>query len=219
MRQLFANVTLLCASMLLALNVYAADPDPADAEAVVRNTTNHVLAELKSSSNQKVYKLVKEAVRHNFNFSKMSRLVLEENWDNATRRQQKRFAKAFRNLLVCTYANALAEAAGKVSRITYSTEANDPNNPENPKKAIVFAKVYQFGKSQPLKVDYAMSYRRSKKDKKKGKPGKWKVYNVTVAGVSLVTNYRTKFAQDIKKKGINRLIRKIKKQNKKCKKK
>jgi len=197
MRKLFANTTWLCALMLLTFNVYAANP--ANAEAVIKNTTDKVLKKLKHGSNEGVHVLIDQVVLPHFDFIKMSRLVLKEHWKTANKSQKRSFVKAFRGLLVRTYATALVSAAGKVRKIDYSTTATSS------KKAIVSAKIYQTGKSQPLKVDYAMYYK-----------GKWKVYNVTVGGVSLVTTYRTEFAGVIKKKGIDGLVDYIK--NKKAKK-
>mgnify|MGYP003572693061 FL=1 len=196
MRRLFAIVTLLCASILLALNVYAANS--ADAEAVVKDTTNKVLDALKSSSNQEVYTLVEKVVSPHFNFPKMSRLVLKRrNWRRASEEEKEDFVKAFRGLLVCTYTKALTDAgAGKVHKINYSTVAN------RPRKTIISANVYPTGKNQVLKVNYVMSYF-----------SKWQVYNVIVGDVNLVAHYRTQFAKYLKNKDIEDLIQKIQTQN------
>lgn len=148
MRKLLTNTTWLCALMLLAFNVYAANT--ADAEAVVKKTTDEVLEKLKAGSNRGVYALVDQVVLPHFNFAKMSRLVLKEHWKTATKSQKIRFVRAFRGLLVRTYASALVKVAGKVRKMDYSTTGS--------KNAFVSTKIYQTGKSQPLKVDYAMSY-------------------------------------------------------------
>jgi phospholipid transport system substrate-binding protein len=142
----------------------------------------------------------------NFDFCKMSRLVLgkkgKKTWKRASKAQQDRFVNAFRDLLVRTYSAALVEAAGRVRYIHYSSRKRGS------KKAIVKTKVYQRGGS-PIKVDYAM-YRPGKKSRRKCNLSKgWKVYNVKVGGSSLVTTYRNEFVNYIRIGGINYLIEKV----------
>jgi phospholipid transport system substrate-binding protein len=195
MKQIFFKpFVLVCLLTVATLNVWASS----GAETLIRNTTNKVLEKLKADSSQ-IHGLVDKVVLPHFDFERMSKLVLGKNWRRTTEDQQKRFAKEFRGLLVRTYSSALVEAAGKVRNINYSTQ----DKGGNPPKAKVSTQVYQKGKSTPIKVDYEMYYH----------GGKWKVYNITVGGVSLVTNYRNEFANDIRTKGIEGLINKIKNQN------
>lgn len=206
-KQVFARVTFVWALMFLAFNAYAdADAEncgtPADAEALVSQTTNKVLEALKADSG-KIHALVDKVVLPHFNFVKMSRSVLGKNWRKFSKKQKKRFAKEFRGLLVRTYSAALVEAAGKVDRIEYSSE---DISTEKTQKASVSAKVYQKGKSVPINGDYFMYC---------NKDNEWKAYNIKVAGVNLVNNYRSEFASDINNIGIDGLINKIKNQKSK----
>jgi phospholipid transport system substrate-binding protein len=166
------------------------------AETLVKDTTAKVLDALKKDSSQ-VEVLVEKIVLPNFDFHRMSKLVLGKNWKAITADQQNRFANEFKGLLVRTYAAALVEAAKQVEKIDYTSISQDA------KKATVAAKVYQVGKATPLEVEYAMYYYQNQ----------WQVYNVKVGGVSLVINYRTEFANDIRTKGIEGLINKIQAQN------
>ena len=142
-----------------------------------------------------------KVVLPHFDFVKMSRSVLGKNWRKFTTDQKRRFVTEFRGLLVRTYSAALVEAAGKVKKIEYSSEDISTKKTQ---KASVSAEVYQKGKSVPIKADYFMYC--NKKDK-------WKAYNIGVAGVNLVNNYRSEFATDINSIGIDGLIDKIKNQN------
>lgn len=195
MKQVFFKPVVLVGLLMVAtLNVWASS----DAETLIKNTTNQVLEALKADSSR-IHSLVNKVVLPHFDFERMSKLVLGKHWRRTTKDQQKRFADEFRGLLVRTYSSALVEAAGKVRTIDYSSV----DRRGNPPQATVSSKVYQVGKPTPIEVDYDMYYH----------GGKWKVYNVTVGGVSLVTNYRTEFANDINKIGIEGLIKKIKTRN------
>jgi phospholipid transport system substrate-binding protein len=128
----------------------------------------------------------------------MSALVLSKHWKKATATQKTAFATEFRHLLVRTYSTALVEVAQKINKddIKYSSK------PKSKGRCQISTNVKNASTS--IKVDYAMYY----------KKGKWKVYNVIVEGVSLVTNYRDEFSQDVRKKGMDGLIAKIKNKNK-----
>ncbi|WP_069472180.1 MlaC/ttg2D family ABC transporter substrate-binding protein [Candidatus Marithrix sp. Canyon 246] len=190
MRKIFAGMALICVLMVSGQSVWAA----ASAETVIKRTTERVLNNPYLLKNPVA---VKNIVRGVFNFRKMSRLVLGKNWRRAKRAERKRFTKAFRNLLIRTYSNALSEAAGMVKNIKYSSTRRSS------RRTTVHSKVYRRNNSAPVNIDYVMYKRR----------GKWKVYNVIVEGVSLVTNYRTEFGRDIRRMGMNGLIRKINRKN------
>ncbi len=199
MRKLFAGMALMCVLMVSGQSVWAA----ASAETVIQRTTERVLNNPYLLKNPK---LVKGIVKGVFDFRKMSRLVLGKNWRlpkikklKEKRRLRKRFTRAFRDLLIRTYSNALAEAAGMVKNIKYSSTR------KNAKITTVHSKVYRKNNSAPVNIDYVMYKRKSR--------SKWKVYNVIVEGVSLVTTYRTEFGRDIRRIGIKGLIKKIKRKN------
>jgi len=75
----------------------------------------------------------------------------------------------------------------------------------NARRTTVHSKVYRRNNSAPVNIDYVM-YKRKRRNK-------WKVYNVIVEGVSLVTTYRTEFGRDIRRMGMNGLISKINRKN------
>jgi phospholipid transport system substrate-binding protein len=192
MKQVFTSLAIVGFLMVSTIdnNVWATS-----AKDVIRTTTNEVLddpARLKDP--KEVGKLLDKV----FSFYLMSRSVLGKHWKPATKNQKKRFIRAFRGLLIRTYSKALVEAAGKVKKgdVKYFSKVRG-------KTTTVFTNVRQKGK-KAIKVRYDMRMRK----------GKWQVYNVTVAGVSLVNNYRTEFRKKVKKKGLNALIKEIKNRKK-----
>ena len=192
MKQVFTSLAIVGFLMVSTIgnNVWATS-----AEDVIRATTNEVLDNPERLNDPKeVGKLLDNV----FSFYLMSRSVLGKYWKSATKDQKKGFIKAFRDLLIRTYSNALVEAAGKVKKddVKYSSKVRG-------KKTTVFSDVQQKGK-KTIKVKYEM---RQRKDK-------WQVYNVIVGGVSLVNNYRTEFRKKVKKKGLDALIREIKNRKK-----
>ncbi len=194
MKRLITSLSLVAMLMAGAINVNVWAANANDAKELIENSTQQVLEALKADPS-KIHALVDKVVLPIFDFRKMSRLVLTKNWRRISRKQKKRFIKEFRGLLVRTYSSALVEAAGKVNKIDYSLIKRGS------RRAIVKSQVYQQGKSKPIKVDYIMYFHRKKHQ--------WKVYNVKVEGVSLVTNYRSEFSRDINTLGIDGLIKKI----------
>ncbi len=165
-------------------------------EVLVKNTTVEVTTILKRdksvllNDSTKLYALIDAKVLPHFDFNQMTMLAVGRYWRQATPAQQQALVKEFRTLLVRTYANALAEFNNQVIEYKpFSMAANATD-------ATVQTQVKQPG-AQPIPIDYSME---------KTATG-WKVYDVSIDGVSLVTNYRSSFATEIRNVGIDGLIR------------
>jgi phospholipid transport system substrate-binding protein len=117
-------------------------------------------------------------------FDKIAPLVLGKNWKTATADNRERFKNEFRIMLVRTYSRAFVEYHDWTIRYLPLDQSNDPT------KVIVKTHVMQPGLN-PVDVNYRMY---------QGKSG-WKVYDIIIEGVSLVTNYRSTFNEDIQRKG------------------
>ncbi|MFK5969248.1 MAG: ABC transporter substrate-binding protein [Candidatus Marithrix sp.] len=184
-------------SMLMGLTVNVLASNIAEAEALIKKSTVEVLEALQTNSGN-IHALVDKVVLPNFDFNKMSALVLGQYWKSATTEQKTAFATEFRHLLVRTYSTALIQVAKKVNKedIEYSSKPTRKN------RCQVSTNIKNASTS--IKIDYAMY----------NKKGAWKVYNVIVEGVSLVTNYRDEFGNDVKRKGMDGLIAKIRSKNK-----
>ncbi|WP_442881022.1 MlaC/ttg2D family ABC transporter substrate-binding protein [Aromatoleum sp.] len=134
-------------------------------------------------------RLVQEAVLPHFNFRRMTMLAVGRDWRSATPEQQKRLTDAFYGMLTRTYSNALTQYRDQTVAVRPSRV--DPSE----KTARVQTEIQQPG-GQPISVDYVLELR----------PDGWKIFDIVVAGVSLVTNYRGTFAREISLGGIDGLI-------------
>jgi len=195
MRTLLLLAALLCALPLRA----ASDITPLE---LVQDTSSRMLAALRDEreairkDRSRLYELVSTIVLPYFDFERMSQWVLGRNWRTATPDQRTRFVEQFRNLLVRTYGTALADYADQ--KIIYLPFAGDMHAPT----VKVRTEIEQGGSTIP--ISYSM-YRSN---------DGWKVYDVAISGVSLVTNYRSSFNNIIRDEGIDSLIRQLAEKNK-----
>lgn len=183
---------LIMAMGLLASPSLWAAQSPQD---LVQQTAEQMLNKLRTERQVieqhpgRIYELVNEIVLPHFDFERMSNWVLGKYWRTATPAQRDRFTQEFRTLLVRTYAKSLSEYTD--NKITYLPMRGGPQQSE----VKVRTEVEQPG-GFPIPIDYDL-YR---------KGDDWKVYDVTIDGVSLVTNYRTTFANQIREDGLDKLI-------------
>jgi phospholipid transport system substrate-binding protein len=140
--------------------------------------------------------LVDKIVLPHFDFYKMSSRVLGKYWRRASDEQKEKFTKEFRILLVRTYAKAL------VDNMDQTIDYMPVHAPENAEDVTVKTEIPQQG-SFPLPIDYSMYLTN----------GEWKVYDVEIDGISLVINYRTTFANEIRQAGLDKLIAKLSSRN------
>lgn len=183
--------------LLMMFALQGANASNADAQKLIETTTDKVLAAIKKNPNNAAG-VAKRYVLPHFDFWAMSSLVVGKNWKAATQDQKKRFVRAFRSLLIRTYANTLKEAAKSEVSVSYlPIRAKEGAN-----KLKVQTRVKYKGKT--IKLDYSM----------RKKSNGWKVWNVIAGGVSLVTNYRVEFGKIHKEKGMDGLISAINKKNK-----
>lgn len=173
-----------------------------DAETVVRQLTERVYRVLLDEcapireQPERLYALVDEVLLPHADLDKMTQWVLGKYWRQADDAQRRDFAQQFRQLLVRTYATAIQTVT---PASIYYLPGRDTGRPD---QALVRTEIRQPGEAA-VAIDYLM-YR---------KQGRWMVYDVRVEGVSLVTNYRTTFAEEIYAKGLPRVIASLKQQN------
>jgi phospholipid transport system substrate-binding protein len=191
---------LLCTAA--ALCVQAAAAQPAAPDALVRSVTQEVVGvvkqdrDIQAGNRQKTIALVEQKVLPHFDFTRMTALAVGVNWRTATPAQQKALAEQFRTLLVRTYSTALS--AYRNQMIEVKPPRAQPDDPA----VVVRAEVKQSG-AAPVAIDYSMERT----------PGGWKVYDVAVGGVSLVSTYRDTFAATVRSGGIDGLIESISAKN------
>jgi len=165
---------------------------------LVQSTSDQVLARLKADHDKLeknpnlIYPLVEDLVLPHFDFTRMSQLVLGMNWRTASDDQKARFTEQFRTLLVRTYAKALLEyTSQKINYLPFHAD-------ENARTVLVRTEIVQPG-GQNIPVYYNL-YR---------KGDEWKVYDISIDGASLVTTYRSSFAEDIRQGGLDKVIARL----------
>ena len=187
MKKLFA---VLLASLIATVAYAQEAPD-----ALVQRVTEDVLEiirkdrDIQSGDTRKVIELVDKKVLPNFNFTHMTALALGKEWRKATPQQQSQLTAEFKTLLVRTYSNALTSY--KNQKVVYKPFKMASAETD----VLVRTEVLQPG-GKPVQLDYSLE---------KQEQG-WKVYDVVVAGISLVTNYRDQFNQEVRNGGIDGLI-------------
>jgi phospholipid transport system substrate-binding protein len=189
------------AALLLTVSVaLAQDVSP---DAMVRQVTDDVLnivrqdKDIQGGNTRKAMDLVETKVLPYFNFQRMTALAVGRDWNKATPEQKKRLADEFKTLLVRTYSNALTSY--KNQTVSYKPSKLQPGDSD----VLIKTEIIQPG-SKPVQLDYALEKQANG----------WKVYDVIVAGVSLVTNYRDTFGQEVRNNGIDGLIQMLVSRNK-----
>jgi phospholipid transport system substrate-binding protein len=172
-------------------------------DALVKTVTNEVLdavrqdKDIRNGNSKKVLELVETKILPHFNFYRMTQLALGREARKASPEQMKALVDEFRTLLVRTYSKALTEYRDQeIVFKPFKMAASDTD-------VRVRTEVKQSG-GKPVEIDYYLE---------KGDQG-WKVYDIEVAGASLVTNYRSTFAQEIQKGGVDGLIKSLQEKNK-----
>ncbi len=197
--KLFIKLILLVLIMH-ALPVLSQDDMP---DGIIRRTVDEVTEILrkddgiKTGDQDRILALIKDKILPHFSFPRMTQLAMGRNWSKASDEQKKLLVNEFRTLLVRTYSNSLTNYRDAVIEIEQTII--DPAST----RSTVKAKVIQGSGRQPVPIDYSMERTTSG----------WKVYDVTVAGVSLVTNYRGSFNSQIRDKGIDGLIATLSEKN------
>jgi phospholipid transport system substrate-binding protein len=165
---------------------------------VVRKNVNDVLAAIKADKDlqggdlKKIEKLAEEKVIPHFNFQRMTQLAVGRNWKDTNDTQKTALVAQFRTLLIRTYASSLSSYRNQT--IDVKPAKASPTDTE----VVVRTAVIQPG-GQPIPIDYSME---------KTANG-WKVFDVLIDGVSLVTNYRSSFNTEIKTNGVDGLIKSL----------
>ena len=201
MKKIFMLLSALIFVCLTSM-AHAVAPDP---DVLIKETVRDVLdivrkdKDLRAGDQKKLLELVDAKVLPHFNFEHMTKLAVGRAWRTATPEQKQALITEFRTLLVRTYTKAF-------------TSYRDQNVDVKPLKldismtdvTVKTAIINPGSSQQPTLVDYNMEKM----------PDGWKVYDLTVEGVSLVTSYRGTFADQIQQVGIDGLIKTLVEKNK-----
>ena len=167
-----------------------------DPRQLVQQTAEQVMARLQRERSElkahpeRIYELVKDLILPHFDFDGMSRWVLGRHWQQATPAQRQQFETQFRDLMVRTYSSALLRYDSEHIEYLSGHDLGKSN------QALVRTLIRQSDQVS-IPVDYRLYMDKSQQ---------WKVFDMSIDGVSLITNYRRSFAEQIRRVGLNGLI-------------
>jgi phospholipid transport system substrate-binding protein len=184
--------------------VQAATPE--QASDLIRSTTNRLLSELQqrraeiNTNTQIIYELADKIAVPHFDFERTTQLATGRHWRQANAEERQALTAEFRTLLVHTYGKALRNYSGQ-EIVILPMRSSDRKDRKD--RVLVHTQVKMPARNTIIPIDYHMHI----------KNNQWKVYDIIIDGVSLVTNYRSSFAQEIRKGGISGLIRTLQDRN------
>ena len=197
MKSLFAFFS----GLLIAATAMAQEVAP---DVLVRTVTNEVLdivrkdKDIQSGNTKKAIDLVEVKVLPHFNFTRMTQLAMARDWRQASSAQQKTLTDEFHVLLVRTYSKALTEYKNQtIAFKPFTLKAGETD-------VRVRTEIRHSGAGKNIELDYYLE--------KSG--AAWKVYDIEVGGISLITNYRDSFASEVRNNGIDGLIKSLQAKNK-----
>lgn len=158
---------------------------------------------------ERLFDLVEHVLMPHVDLGVMSRYVLGKHWRTASDDQRQRFSHEFKTLMVRFYVSALLEDPGELSELLENSDSLITYLPvetdESTKKTRVRAEVHMPNGGPRVPVSFSL-FR---------KDSHWLIYDVNVDGISLVSNYRSSFATEVKNGGLEALINRIAERNEK----
>jgi len=179
------------------------EPGP---EQLIQRITDEVMAAIQSDQKlaagdkDKALQLAEQKVLPHVDFEEATRLAVSRAWSRASAEQQKALVTEFRAMLLRTYTNAIGTYTGTQAKLLPTR-----GKPEGEARGSEATVRYQFSRSggKPLLVAYEL--------RKTG--AGWKIYDISVEGMSLVLTYRTEFDGILKQEGIDGLISRLAQKN------
>jgi phospholipid transport system substrate-binding protein len=196
------------AVLLLALSVSlppcggVADEGLSTPEELVRSTSQRVLDIINKDRTTlkqdpaRLNRLVSDVILPILDFDGFAKLTLGHHWRSATPEQRRRFTEVFKAMLMRSYASRMLDYAGTKIEVLSGRGRRDE------RRQVVLTRMTVPGKA-PLSVNYSFRYTK----------GRWKAYNVTIAGLSLVQLFRDEFGREIDQSGLDALIERLERTN------
>jgi len=193
------STALLLATALFATAAHAQQAPDALVKSVSQDVLDTVRSDPKVQAGDaaRIREVVEAKLAPHFDFTHMTMLAMGRNWQKASPAQQAELTAQFKTLLVHTYAGALSKYRDE--KIEYKPLAPNPSATD----VTVKTQVIKSGGGAPVPIDYSLA---------KTADG-WKAYDIIVGGVSLVTNYRDEFNEQIRNGSVDGLIKTLKAKN------
>ncbi len=172
-------------------------------DALIKTVASDVTSVLKADpailgNAAKLKELIESKLIPNFSFARMTQLAMGRNWAKASPEQQTALTREFQTLLVRTYSGALANFRNNTIDVR-------PLRAQPTETDVTVKTVINQANGQGIPIDYSLE---------KEPDGSWKAYDIIVAGVSLVTNYRDEFNTVVRDQGVDALIKQLQGKNK-----
>lgn len=197
--KILRHVLLLLGMCLASLSFADTVPPDQVVKQITQDTYVYVNqdATLQKGDTTKLIAWAEKSVVSSFDFSRMTRLAVGKDWRQATPEQQALLIAEFRTLLIRTFANAFIGITPnqKLEYLPFKMHADE--------KSVVVKTLIVKPSTKPVDVNFSLEKT----------PEGWRIYDVVLAGVSLVTNYRESFAQEIRANGIDGLIKQLSDKN------
>ena len=201
---MFKNFLKVCSAALITFCAAGTAHAQASADALVRQISVDVIDTAKADKAiqggdiSRIFALVETKVMPHVNFEVITRSAVGPKWREATPEQRTKLQAEFKTLLVRVYAGALSQLKDQTVEVTKTLPVAGGS------QVVVQTEVR--GKGEPIKLDYRL-------DKAADAPA-WKIIDVNVGGLWLVQNYRSQFAQELTKGGVDGLIAALVERNK-----
>lgn len=199
----------LLSAMLTCPGAWAAQPDVQAAQGLIAATAERMLTRLRAEGDalrnhpERIHALARQEMFPHIDFDAMSRLVLGKAWREATPANRTRFIEEFKQFLLRFYTGAFLELT-KGHEIPADFIRFQPLRASTGDDKVTVRSVLRTpGGGAPIPVDYRMFL----------SDGQWKVYDVDIDGISLVSSYRGSFATEIRTGGLDGLIGSLAKRN------
>ena len=183
--------------------------DPQSAQQLITSTSERILSALQAEreairgNQRRLQEITEEYLLPHIDFQLISQLVLGKQWRAATPEQRHRFIHEFRQFLIRFYSTSLAEYTKENDIAKDIMDFLPLRENEQGEKVTVRSLVNQPGNSQPIAVNYRLYI----------SDNRWKIVDVVIDDVSLIVNYRTNFATEIRRGGLEGLIKRLTERN------
>jgi len=207
------QLALYCLIGIAMLSLTPAQAETTDPVGLLKAASDQMFASLNQKRTElqnnpvKTQELIEQILMPHLDFITASRWVLGKHWRRANKEQKLNFIRQFRNLLLRFYSTALSEYLSETKRKSF-----DPNSmkffPLRANKGdtdVTVRSEFIPGSGKPVPVHYHMH------QTKKG----WKIYDISVEGISVITTYRTSFGSEIQQNGLDSLINSLSDKNNK----
>ena len=191
-------VAIIISLIMFAFASMASANETKTPDQIISATTSRMLEALKQEHDvitqhpERVHELANQIIMPHVDFQRMSSWVLGKHWRRATAEQKQQFPAQFRSLILRTYATALSEYTDETINYLPLRASDDATD-------VTVKTIIERSAGPAIPVAYRMHQTQQG----------WKVYDISIDGISLVNNYRRSFSSEIRRNGLNGLINKL----------